>query len=406
MEKWGEKRYNRAMWQGIKNIYHLFVAFLANIRYGFPTKKLTVIGVTGTDGKTTTVNMIYAVLKKAEKKVSMVSSINAVIAGKAYDTGFHVSSPDPFVVQKFAKEAVRQGDEFLILEVTSHALDQYRFWGISFDIGVITNITHDHLDYHKTWDNYFLTKARLISSVRIAVLNRDEKHFVRLSKLTNRKIVSFGFSKDADFNPKNFPLKLKMPGDYNILNGLAASATCININIEENIIRLALAPFSNLTGRMEEVKNSKGIKIIIDFASTPNALEQALKTLKKQTKGKLIAVFGSAGQRDIEKRALMGEISAKLADITIITAEDPRGDLELINNQIVAGATKMGAKLNFNLFVVEKRDKAIGFAINKIAKKKDTIGFFGKAHEKSMNYDGKKEEPWNEFETVKKALSV
>ncbi len=394
------------MWQSAKNIFHLIVAFGANVWYGWPTRKLTVIGVTGTDGKTTTVNMMYQILKSAGKKVSMVSSINAVVAGKAYDTGFHVSSPDPLIVQKFASSAKQNGDQYLVLEVTSHALDQYRFWGIKFDVGVITNITHDHLDYHGNWENYFLTKAKLIKNVRIAIINADEKHFERLKKLINGEVATFGFSEKADFNPKKVSLKLKMLGSYNVLNGLAACAACINLNVDISAVKSTLASFSNLTGRMEEVKNNRGFKIIIDFASTPNSLKEALKTLKEQTKGKLIAVFGSAGRRDVEKRILMGEIAATLADIAIVTAEDPRGDLELINKQIVSGAEKAGAKLNKNLFVIGRRDKAIDFAINKVAKKGDAIGFFGKSHEKSMNYTGKKEEPWDEFEEVKKALKA
>ncbi len=391
------------MWQKIKNLYHLIVAFVANVWYGFPSKKLIVIGVTGTDGKTTTVNMIYEILKKAGKKVSMISTVNAVIAGKQYDTGFHVSSPDSFVVQKFARIAADHGDEFFVLEVTSHSLDQYRFWGIAFDIGVVTNITHDHLDYHQTWENYFLTKSKLIKDVRIAVINRDEKHFNLLAKKTNGKVVSFGLSQQADFNPKKFSLKLTMLGDYNLLNALAASAVCKNVGIDERNIQLALAAFSNVSGRMEKIENKRGITIIVDFASTPNSLEQALKTLRKQTKGRLIAVFGSAGKRDREKRVLMGEVSAKFADITVITAEDPRGDLRLINKEIVGGAEKAGAKIGVTVFVIERREKAIDFAINKIAKKGDVVGFFGKGHEKSMNYNGK-EEPWDEFAAVKKVL--
>ena len=197
-----------------------------------------------------------------------------------------------------------------------------------------------------------------------------------------------------------------MLGDYNVQNALAASAACFNVGIEQKVIKSALAIFSNLTGRMEEVKNNRGITIIIDFASTPNALEQSLKTLKKHAKGKLIAVFGSAGKRDEVKRSLMGEISAKLADITIITAEDPRGELEVINKQIVSGAEKAGAKLNTNLFVIERRDKAIDFTVNTVAKKGDVVGFFGKSHEKSMNYDGKNEESWDEFEVVKRSLET
>lgn len=390
----------------INNFKHLPTAVLANVVYNFPANELTIIGVTGTDGKTTTVNMIYKVLKDAGKKVSMVSTINANIAGKAYDTGFHVSSPDPFTVQNFAKQAKNNRDEILVLEVTSHALDQYRFWGIRFDVGVITNITHDHLDYHKTWANYFATKAKLIKNSKIAVLNYDEKHFEKLSKINpNAKLISFGSSEQADFNINSFPLNLKMLGDFNKLNALAASAVCTYLGVDKNIIKKSLDNFPNLSGRMQEIKNNKGIKIIIDFAATSNSLEQSLKTLRGFIKsGKLISLFGSAGQRDIKKRELMGEVSARLADITVVTAEDPRGELEEINKQIVKGATRMGAVMGKNLFVVEDRTEAIKFVIQSLAKKGDVIGLFGKGHESSMNIDGKHELPWSEEEVVKRAL--
>lgn len=393
------------MWQDTKNIYHIFTAFAASTRYGSPSKKLIVIGVTGTDGKTTTVNMIYEILKKSGKKVSMISTVRAVIAGKEYDTGFHVSSPDPKVVQKFARLAADNGDEFLVLEVTSHALDQHRFWGIKFDIGVITNVTHDHLEYHGSWENYFLTKTKLIKNARVAIINRDEAHFERLSKLTRGKVVSFGFSKDADFNLKKFPLKINIPGEFNILNALAALAACANEGIRNSDIVKILSTFSSVSGRMEEVKNNRGFNIIVDFASTPNSLGQALKTLKRDLRGRLIAVFGSAGKRDIQKRFLMAEISVKLADITVITAEDPRGYWEVIKKQMTKAAEKAGGILNSNLFIVDKRDEAIDFAINKLAKKGDTIGFFGKGHEKSINYDGKHEEAWDEFKAISKSLN-
>ena len=391
------------MWQSIKNVYHLFIAVFANMYFGFPSEKLTVIGVSGTDGKTTTVNMIYHILKSAGKRVSMVSTINAVVGGKLYDTGFHVSSPDPFTVQKFARVAVDFGDEFLVLEVTSHALDQYRFWGVNFDVGVITNITHDHLDYHKTWKNYFKTKAKLIRNVGTAVLNGDESHFDKLVAKTKGKVVSFGFSNEANFSPKKFPLKLKMLGEYNLLNALSAAAASQSLGISSVVIKSVLRNFSNLKGRMEEVENNRGIKIIVDFAATPNGLTQALKTLRKKTKGRLISVFGSAGKRDIEKRFLMGEISVRLADVTIITAEDPRGEWDSISKQMTDGAEK-GAKNKHTFFVIENRKEAVDFAINKLAKAGDLIGFFGKGHEKSMNYDGKKEEPYDEVEEVRKAL--
>lgn len=383
----------------INNFYHLPKAVLANIYYGFPTKRLKVIGVTGTDGKTTTTNMIYQILKEAGKKVSMVSTINAVIGGKVYDTGFHVTSPDPFAVQKFAKKALENGDEYLVLEVTSHALDQYRFWGIKFDVGVITNITHEHLDYHKTFENYFRTKLKLLQGVKAAIVNQG----IKGSKGVSGKVITFGLNK-GDFNQKEIKLKLQVPGDYNIENALAALAVAFVLKINKRVAERALEKINGITGRMEEIKNNRGIKIFVDFAHTPNALEQALKALRKQTKGKLIAVFGCAGKRDVDKRGLMGAVAGKLADVAVITAEDPRGKLALINKQIAAGAKKAGMREGHNLYIVEDRKNAINFAINKIAKEGDTIGIFGKGHERSMNLDGKKEILWSDREATEKAL--
>jgi UDP-N-acetylmuramoyl-L-alanyl-D-glutamate--2,6-diaminopimelate ligase len=384
---------------------HLPTAVLANLIYGFPSRHMTVIGVTGTDGKTTTVNMIYRILKAAGKKVSMVSTINAEIAGKSYDTGFHVTNPDPMMLQKFIQMASKAGEEMLVLEVTSHGLDQYRAWGVKFDIGVITNITHEHLDYHKSWENYFQAKSKLIKNVRVAVLNRAEKHFGRLKSLTNGKVVSFGLTKQADFYPLKFPFKLMLPGEYNILNALAASAVAVECGVDSKIIKNTLEKFTSLEGRMNEIENNRGIKIIVDFAHTPNALKEALQALKPQTKGRLIAVFGSARARDIEKRALMGEISARFADISVITAEDPRGELEKINAQILEGAQKASGVLGKNVFIEGDRQKAIDLAINQLAQKGDTIGIFGKGHEKSMNYDGKVETAWSDHAAVKKSLA-
>ncbi|MBI3109431.1 hypothetical protein HYZ06_00100 [Candidatus Daviesbacteria bacterium] len=341
----------------INYFWHLPKAVLANVVYGLPARGVKVIGVTGTDGKTTTVNMIYQILKAAGKKVSMVSTLNA--------PGFHVTSPDPFVIQKFAKDL---RNEYLVLEVTSHGLDQFRFWGIKFEVGVITNITHEHLDYHKTFENYRSTKLKLLKN--------------------SKKGVEY----------KKLKLKLKIPGEYNIENASAAVAVTTALGIDQELARKAVENFEGLTGRMEEVKNNRGIKIIIDFAHTPNALERVLKTLKSD-RGRLIAVFGCAGKRDEGKRPLMGEIAGRLADSVVITAEDPRGELKSINEQIIAGV-----KNRKKLFVVSDRQAAIHFAINKLAKKGDTVGIFGKGHERSMNLDGKKEIPWSDKEAVEKVL--
>lgn len=391
--------------QWVINIFwHLPIAIFANIIYSFPSRKLTVIGVTGTDGKTTTVNMIYQILKDAGKKVSMVSTINAVVGGKKLDTGFHVTSPHPLTIQKFLKDASSSGSQYIVTEVTSHALDQHRFFGINFDIGVITNITHEHLDYHGSWENYFNAKAKLIKNVRIAVLNRDERHYPQLTSKTHGEVVSFGLTKQADFNPIKFPIKMQLPGDFNILNALAAVAVAVNLRINSKVIRSTLKNFQVLKGRMDEVENSLGIKIVIDFAHTPNALKKALTYLRKKTSGQLIAVFGSAGKRDQDKRALMGKIAAEVSDQVIITAEDPRGELKKINQQIFKGAKGAGAIYGKNIFIEEDRQQAISLAINTLAKKGDSVGIFGKGHETSINLDGKHEQPWSDHQAVVRAL--
>lgn len=387
----------------INNFYHLPEAILANFEYGFPSKKLRVIGVTGTDGKTTVVNMVYRILKDAGKGVSMISTINAEIGTKRFDTGFHVTTPPESEIQRYLKMAADNGDEFFVLEVTSHALSQFRVWGMNFEVGIITNITHEHLDYHKTFENYLKIKAKLIKNVKWAVLGRDDTNFDRLKKMTSGQVLSFGLSANANLNPKTFPLNLKIPGEFNMQNALAAAGCTKAIGVDEMLIKKSLESFISLPGRMEEIKNDNDIKVVVDFAHTPNALENVLRTLKKQTRGRLISVFGAASERDSKKRPLMGEISAKLADITVLTDEDPRFESsEKIINEIAEGAFKIGAEDNVNLFKIPDRAKAIKQAIN-LAKKGDIVGIFGKGHEKSMDYQGR-ELPWSDQKMALQAL--
>ncbi len=382
----------------INYFYHFPLAVLANIFYGFPAEKLKIIGVTGTDGKSTTVNMIYKILNDSGRRVSMLSTINAYIGGKKYDTGFHVTSPAPFMIQKFAREAADYRDEYLVLEVTSHALDQFRFWGIKFDVGVITNITREHLDYHKRLENYKKTKLSLLENSKHTVINQDIK------EITGGRVISFGVN-SGEFNQKKLKLKLKVSGEYNIENALAAIAATSILGISETEARKSVENFKGLVGRMQEVKNSRGIKIFIDFAHTPNAIDKVLNALRLNLRnGRLISLIGCEGYRDIGKREIMGEIAQRLSDIVVITAVDPRGQLNTINEQIRFGAEKSGGKIGKNLYILEDRQKAIEFVINDLAKKGDTVGVFGKGHESSMNLDGKHEIPWSELKAVEKAL--
>lgn len=397
------------MWQSLKNIYHLFIAVLANIWFGFPSRRLTVIGVTGTDGKTTTVSLIYHILKEAGFSVSMISSIGATISGKVSDLGFHVTTPSSWALQKFLKKAV----QFLVLEVTSHALDQYRVWGIDFAVGVLTNVTNEHLDYHKTYENYVATKAKLLQMAKVAIVNKDDESYRILNskyKIENihrkyKKWVTYGLKNNAEINLSVFPFKTKLIGEFNKYNILAAVSACKSLGLRDEDIRRAIESFSPPIGRGEIVYQNS-FSVMIDFAHTPNAFEKILSAVRSTVKGRIIHVFGSAGERDRQKRPEMGRISSKYTDVIILTAEDPRSEsVDKINAEIVKGIQNSKSRIqNGTLLTVPNRQKAINAAI-KMAKKGDLVLTTGKAHEKSMNY-GRREESWDEFEAVKKALQI
>jgi UDP-N-acetylmuramoyl-L-alanyl-D-glutamate--2,6-diaminopimelate ligase len=390
------------MFQKLKNIYHLFVAVYANILYGFPGKKLKVIGVTGTDGKTTTTSLIYHVLKQNGEKVSMLTSVSAKIESKEYDTGFHVTTPSPIQLQRLLSEAVKAGSEYFVLEVTSHAIDQYRIWGIPFKFGVLTNITPEHLDYHKTFENYVKTKEKLLITSEIAIVNRDDKSFEMLSRLKKAKdssnLLTYGFSREASMNLDKIRIESEvLIGDFNKLNALAAALVCLKTGIDQAKIEKFIESFKMPTGRMDFVYK-KDFKILIDFAHTPNAFEKLLSSLESLTSGRIIHVFGSAGERDKSKRPEMGKISSRYSDIIILTAEDPRS--EKVANIISNIAD--GVEGKSEVLKIEDRREAIRKSIE-IAKKGDIVVITGKAHEKSMTY-GKVETPWDEYEEVEKAL--
>ncbi len=407
------------MVRSFKNLYHLGLAILAVIYYRFPAKNLKVIGVTGTDGKTTTVNLIYHILRSAGFKVAMISSVNAKINDQEFDTGFHITTPDSFGVQKYLRLATEKGCEYAVVEATSHGLDQYRLFGCNFLIGVITNVTHEHLDYHKTLDNYRKAKAKLFAKVKWAILNRDDSSYSYLvSHISCHKptIVTYGLKNKADFMPQTLLFKTQLPGEYNQYNCLAAIAATSVLGIDSKTIQQAITSFSCLAGRMEIVPTRKEFKIIVDFAHTPNALEQALKAARKMTKNKLIAVFGCAGLRDYQKRPKMGEIAGQLADYVVITAEDPRiEDVDKIIEKIAQGCLKNGAgesdptitqkpPANHVFFKIPDRQEAINFAIQKLARKDDVVIICGKGHEKSMCF-GTREYPWSDQEAVKRAVN-
>lgn len=421
----------------------LMLAHLAAAFYDHPARKLVMIGVTGTDGKTTTSNLIHSILKTAGMRAGLISTVNAVIGDDVLDTGFHVTTPDSPEVQYYLSKMVEAGLTHAVLETTSHGWAQYRVDACEFDIGVVTNITHEHLDYHKTYENYLAAKARLFTSlaattekkignIRLAVLNRDDQSYNPLVDIVDGKKLSYGFSKGCDlrasaFEPtengiqfiveyqeKKTDLLVPMYGEYNVSNCLAAlGATVVGLGISMETAVIGLRNFGGIPGRMERIDLGQNFLSFVDFAHTPNALKVTLETGRSilnrmnsiyKREGRLIVLFGSAGLRDKEKRRMMAETSALFADITILTAEDPRTEsLSNILEEMMAGAVSKGAKLGENLFLIPDRPESHRTALF-MAKKGDIILACGKGHEQSMCF-GETEYPWDDRIAMMAALS-
>lgn len=399
--------------QAIKNIYHLFVAVLANIYYGFPSKKIKVIGVTGTDGKTTTTSLIYHILKESGKKASMVSTVFAKVGNQEFDTGVHVSTPNSFTVQRFLKESVENGDEYFVLETTSHGLSQNRIWGVEYLIGVVTNITHEHLDYHGTYENYLHTKAKLLKAAMKRVINRDDASYSKLIKVINDNVYTYGLKKgDFSFDITK-KINRSLP-EFNKYNFLAAYTACHILGLTDDEIFSAMKTFKLPTGRMEVIQE-KPFTVVVDYAHTPNATKVALEAMHElylKDDARLIHIVGAEGQRDHQKRSMMGRESGKKADFVIISEVDYRDeDPADIAKEIAKGlqefeftevpAEDFGRKRR-TYSIIHDRGQAIDAAIS-VAQPGDVVIATGKGHEKTLDR-GNKEYPWDEQDELRKAI--
>lgn len=400
--------------------YHLPIAFLASRMFGMPSEGLEIIGVTGTDGKTTTTSLIYHILKSTRRKVAMISTVEARIGRKSLDTGFHVTAPDPFPLQKLLRRIRSQKIRYVVLEVTSHGLDQFRFFPIKPRVAVLTNITHEHLDYHGSYVNYRASKLRLFKNSEHAVINKDQPDFAVINAALPKVMFStYSLIADSQIKPTdvnyednqttfklgNITYRSPLTGRYNLYNVLAAVSTALILEIPPIDIKRALATFPGVKGRLEKIENDRGINTYVDFAHTPNALKEVLTNLKakKKPSEKLIVVFGSAGLRDPSKRPLMGKYAGELADKIVITCEDPRTeDPMVIAEQITSGMARKDQK---KVVVELDRAKAIDTAINVLANRGDWVVSCGKGHENSMNLDGFEETPWSDQDAMQKALN-
>jgi len=404
----------------VNYLYHFPQAFLASRLYGNPAQDLEIIAVTGTDGKTTTATIIYHILKTAGKKVALISTVEAKVGRKSIKTGFHVTSPNPFALQKLLRRMRSQKIRYVVLEVTSHGLDQFRIYPIEPQIAVLTNITHEHLDYHPTFETYRNAKLKLFKHAKHAVVNKDIPIFAQINTaLPNILFSTYSLHADSQMKPDsieyqddktiftlgNITYTLKLTGDYNLYNGLAAISTALLLDVPQSDIKRALLSFKGVKGRLEEVENKRGIHAYVDFAHTPNALLEVLTNLRshKQPDEKLIVVFGAAGLRDASKRPLMGQAASQLADFVVITSEDPRFENSKdIAKEILSGVPSKKRK---NVTIELDRAKAIDFAVNKLAKRGDWVVSCGKGHEESMNFDGFTESPWSDREALLTALN-
>jgi len=400
--------------QRIKNIGHMMIAVLANIYYRFPSKEINVIGVTGTDGKTTTATLIYHILSSSDKKASIISTVSAKIGTHEHDTGFHVTTPSSFDVQKYIRQAVNEGSEYFVLETTSHALDQNRVFGVQYDVSVITNITHEHLLYHGSFEQYAKTKVMLAHHSKKTFINSDDESYDFILKhIGDAHVETYGLHDNAEHSIDISKKINKKLAQFNKYNYLAAYLVCKELHINEDKIINAMKTYALPSGRLEVVYN-KDFLVIIDFAHTPNAIDSVLSSIRSDyvSTGRLIHIFGAAAFRDDEKRAPMGRASAKYSDLVILTEEDYRTkDPFDIASQIAKGLNEKGfKKVGLDEFgkeakqyvVIIDRLEAIMKAFE-IVKKNDVIVLTGKGHEMSLNRNGK-EYHWNDKQEVTNIL--
>lgn len=414
-----------SLFRKIEPAGHLVESFIANVRYGFPARKMHVIGVTGTNGKTTTTFLIHRMLVEAGFKAGFQSTVAYGVGEDIRPQMEHMTTEKAGILQKRLRDFKRAGVEWVVLESSSHALAQHRSWGAPFEIAVMTNVTYEHLDYHKTFENYLEAKRQLFVMAakhgrKFGVVNADDPNADKFIATTPRS-VSYGIKAGelratdiklasdhstfkAVIGKESYDIRFNIPGDFNIYNSLAAVAVGREIGLTKKQIEKGIAALSGVEGRMTVIDEGQKFKVIIDYAGTPDAFEKFFKTVRPTVKGKLICVYGSPAHRDKAKRPIQGEISGKYCDVVIVTEEDDRDEPSSeILGQIAKGAIKAGKKLGKDLFKIQYRDEAIGFAFTQITSPNDVVVILGKGHEKTIERaDGV--HPWSDIEVTKEAL--
>ncbi|MXV92111.1 MAG: UDP-N-acetylmuramoyl-L-alanyl-D-glutamate--2,6-diaminopimelate ligase [Chloroflexi bacterium] len=403
---------------------------LAAAYHDYPSRKLCVIGVTGTDGKTTTCHLLHSILKRATGiRPGYISTISADFGAEAAATGLHVTTPGAPQIQAYLAKMVAAGLSHCILEMTSHGLAQGRLNGVDIDVAALTNVQHEHLDYHGSWAAYRDAKAvmfrRLVDSWRkpgiakVAIINADDPSADYFAAIPADRVLQYGIENTAEYHASDIQraaagssflvcgrtMQLRLPGAFNIANGLAALAAARALGVAWEAVGQGIAAVGLISGRMERIDAGQDFIAMVDFAHTPNALRSALTACRVMLSqgGRIIAVFGSAGLRDVQKRRLMAETSAQLADLTILTAEDPRTEsLEDILAMMAQGCRERGGIEGETFWRIPDRGFAI-YQACRLARAGDLVIVCGKGHEQSMCF-GSTEFAWDDREALRSAL--
>ncbi len=392
---------------------HWAEAFVAQLKHGFPARGMNVIGVTGTDGKTTTSTLIAHMLRESGMKVAIITTISVDYGdGKGEQPNpTRMTTMGAASLVKMLKQIKANNVDWLVLETTSHALAQHRVWGVPYSVAVFTNLGYEHLDYHRTFERYRDAKRRLFKQtnankkgLRTGIANADDPSGIYFAKdIANP--ITYGIKKGelkatsiqstpskntyhVSYRDQSYDITCNLPGSFNIYNSLAAVGVGITVGLSKEQIEQGIASLQTVEGRMTRIDEGQDFEVIVDYAHTAESFEKLFKELKPLTKGRLIAVFGSAGRRDEAKRAEQGRVAGKYCDIVIATEEDDRDiDGLVILDQIAGGAIESGKVKDKDLFLIHKREEAVAKSIN-MAKKDDVIILLGKGHEKSILTNG------------------
>lgn len=383
--------------------------------YGRPSERMNVIGVTGTNGKTTTTFLVKSILDKIGHKTGIIGTIENRIGDRIIAT--ERTTPESLELQELFKTMADEGCQDVVMEVSSHALDLHRVDDIRFNVGIFTNLTQDHLDYHVTMEKYKKAKGLLFERCLASVVNIDDEAGEYMVSVSKGKVITFAIDKNADlkaedihisadgvefkleYDGKEYPVSLNTPGKFSIYNALGAIGACILMGIDMDTIISGLKENKGVNGRFQTVRSKRGFNAIVDYAHTPDGLENILKTAKEFVKGRIITVFGCGGDRDRTKRPIMGEIAGIYSDYCIITSDNPRTeDPVQILDDVEPGTKKSGCDYT----KIVDRGEAIKYAID-MAKEGDVVIVAGKGHENYQIFADKTIH-FDDVEEVKKAF--